>query len=179
MDLMITMSDGSEFIAHHGILGQKWGVRRYQNKDGSLTDAGKRRLAKLEKKRLSIEQDIEPLVRKKDGKSSDGESKNDSPPKPKRSVFEMTNDELRSEIERLGLQKQYKQYLSEMYPTPKRESYFNGKKIVGEALSRGLTNAGAKVVETGTGIAANKIAKELGLDVKLYPLKDDDDKKKK
>lgn len=28
---------------HHGILGQKWGVRRFQNKDGSLTAAGKQR----------------------------------------------------------------------------------------------------------------------------------------
>lgn len=31
-------------LQHHGILGQKWGVRRFQNKDGSLTAAGKRRL---------------------------------------------------------------------------------------------------------------------------------------
>lgn len=30
-------------LYHHGILGQKWGVRRYQNKDGSLTAAGKRK----------------------------------------------------------------------------------------------------------------------------------------
>lgn len=29
-------------LAHHGIKGQKWGVRRYQNEDGSLTPAGKK-----------------------------------------------------------------------------------------------------------------------------------------
>ena len=33
----------SNYIEHHGILGQKWGVRRFQNKDGSLTEAGKKR----------------------------------------------------------------------------------------------------------------------------------------
>ena len=48
-----------EELSHHGILGQKWGVRRYQNKDGSLTSAGKKRydedgsLTSAEQKRLS------------------------------------------------------------------------------------------------------------------------------
>ena len=32
-----------EIIYHHGIKGQKWGVRRYQNEDGTLTPAGKKR----------------------------------------------------------------------------------------------------------------------------------------
>lgn len=30
-------------VKHYGVLGMKWGVRRYQNADGSLTDAGKRK----------------------------------------------------------------------------------------------------------------------------------------
>ena len=38
--------NGTDQLKHHGIIGMKWGVRRYQNKDGSLTAAGKRRLNK-------------------------------------------------------------------------------------------------------------------------------------
>lgn len=36
----------NEEMYHHGILGQKWGIRRFQNSDGSLTSAGKRRYDK-------------------------------------------------------------------------------------------------------------------------------------
>lgn len=35
--------DNNLYMAHHGIKGMKWGVRRFQNRDGSLTSAGKKR----------------------------------------------------------------------------------------------------------------------------------------
>lgn len=44
MSNYILTADGE--LCHHGIKGQKWGVRRYQKKDGSLTVAGKKRYAK-------------------------------------------------------------------------------------------------------------------------------------
>ncbi len=42
--------DYSLYLAHHGVKGQKWYVRRYQNEDGSLTELGKRRLEKKDAK---------------------------------------------------------------------------------------------------------------------------------
>lgn len=44
----------SEYIKHHGIKGQKWGVRRYQYADGTLTPAGKKRYENTGRNRYNI-----------------------------------------------------------------------------------------------------------------------------
>ena len=41
------MEQQSLYLAHHGIKGQKWGVRRFQNKDGTLTPEGMKRYREL------------------------------------------------------------------------------------------------------------------------------------
>ena len=59
--ILITNSDGvslslvhadneGAYLAHHGVKGQRWGVRRFQNTDGSLTEKGKRRMKTLQGK---------------------------------------------------------------------------------------------------------------------------------
>lgn len=52
---MYTWTDGTE-LYHHGIKGQKWGVRRFQNEDGSYTSEGKRRREHNKNSKLSEKQ---------------------------------------------------------------------------------------------------------------------------
>ena len=56
---MINNNLNTAVLIHHGIKGQRWGVRRYQNEDGSLKSAGKKRQreqgSKKEKRKLTPE----------------------------------------------------------------------------------------------------------------------------
>lgn len=49
LSLVHADNEGS-YLAHHGIKGQRWGVRRFQNPDVSLTEKGKRRMKTLQDK---------------------------------------------------------------------------------------------------------------------------------
>ena len=78
-------------LCHWGIKGMKWGVRRYQNKDGTLTAAGKKHYA------------------------GDGNAGSEDEPKveyaPKRfgrNAEDYSDEELRSRINRLQMEKQYR-----------------------------------------------------------------------
>lgn len=74
-------------LYHYGIKGMKWGVRRFQNKDGSYTSAGKKR-------------------RSQEGWSDDAKEAANI---KKKSVNQMSNSELRKLNERQNLERQHKQ----------------------------------------------------------------------
>ena len=72
----MTFDDNGNSFAHYGVLGMKWGVRRYQNKDGSLTSAGKKSTKKQRSKMTDAE--ISARIRRleKETKLKDLEKKN-------------------------------------------------------------------------------------------------------
>lgn len=65
------VSTDSSALSHHGVLGMKWGVRRYRNADGSLTPAGKRHVNRVnkqyDKKQRHVDKDIADLARNSAG----------------------------------------------------------------------------------------------------------------
>lgn len=79
------------YLKHYGILGMRWGIRRFQNKDGTLTDIGKERYAK------SLEDGKNKRVRiGRSGVSGNSDF-----------LKTLSDDELKRLVNRLNLEQQY------------------------------------------------------------------------
>ena len=91
------MSEYPNYLIHYGILGQKWGQRRYQNEDGSYTPEGKMR--RKDEKRFSLEK-----------------SPNGTHPKfynKKKIIRDLSDNEIKRRNERLELENRYRRNLNE------------------------------------------------------------------
>ena len=136
-------------LTHHGILGMKWGVRRYQNKDGSLTPAGKRKAAKMKEKYTELTG--KRLVRKPTKKSEVQEDTN-----KKKSIKELSDTELREKINRLQMEKQAKGLESDLASNKQKFVSAVGKQVLApaaiEASKRLLTDALLKVGKDKLGL---------------------------
>ena len=160
-------------LYHHGVKGQKWGIRRYQNKDGSLTLAGKKRALKMQdqytrfsndkkyrdkdgnmtyagrKKALKMKEKYSELTGKQLKKYPSKNNPSTSPAPKQKSISEMSNQEIQDKIDRIRLENTLKSL------TPEKMS-------AGQKFVNGMKDAAISIAkDKGTKIVGDLIDKKL------------------
>lgn len=142
-------------LYHHGILGMRWGIRRYQNADGSLTAAGRKRRAQLEG-------ELSKLPSEKKSEDSNGHATSSAKPKPK-TVNDMTDDELANATRRLQAEKNYLDLQRQVSSfTPQQKS--KGREFAENFGNTILDNLRQNVSRSLSEWANKQIRDALGLD---------------
>ena len=125
-------------LNHSGVRGQKWGVRRYQNKDGTLTNAGEKRVAKIENEHNQL-------------------TKSDTNSAQKRSIKDVSDEELRSKINRLQMEKQF----SELTKNPETKK---GKSVISDILMKSGQTAASTLTTAAFTYMGKQVIKKMAGD---------------
>ena len=132
-------------LYHYGVLGQRWGFRRYQNPDGTLTPAGRRRANKLAEKYAKVTG--KKLIIKK--RSVQGNEKQ----KPK-TISEMSDQEIQAKINRMRLEDTYMSMIASRAPKPQVS---RGKRFINNIKRNVIAPA---LVDAGKTLLGNLIKKK-------------------
>lgn len=120
-------------LKHHGIPGMKWGVRRFQNKDGTRTAAGKKRY---------------------DGDEAPTKTEKKEP--KKRTIKDLSNDELNTKIKRLELEKRYKELATTVNPPKSTRGRDFALRVIEKIGENTLVNIGTQAANKALGEAINR-----------------------
>lgn len=161
-------------LAHYGVLGMKWGRRRYQNKDGTLTSAGQKRYERDQRENAGkkkgnkvgtadpnrwVREDLERSKKLSDasksltdsaGKLNDQLSKNSSRNAKRMDLSSMSDKEMRDRINREYLERQYNDMFS-----PQQKS--KGREYASDVLATAGTVLGVTSSALGIALAIKEL----------------------
>lgn len=133
------------YIEHHGILGQKWGVRRFQNADGSYTAAGKAKRGIVGKKNKNPGLQFRFETRKTHNSETLKRAR-------KEDVNELSDKELQQYNNRLQLEQNFERLREDNYS---RAQNYIAKALVTAAIAHALpklAKSGAEWINSRLGL---------------------------